>query len=150
MNDDLDDATILAYLEQLEQAEKELAKSSSSSTLPSSFSSTLSSGNKDTSVDDIFGVDTVLNRNFGFEFRGQQKEVILEALYGRDVGVYWSTGSGKSLCYLLPSLVNNKITIVISPMISLMQDQVRSFNLTIGRGQELAVFLGSGQVTAVL
>ena len=89
---------------------------------------------------DTFGLKDKLRQYYGYsDFRGDQEQVILEALYGRDVSIFWSTGSGKSLCYLLPSLVTGKVTIVISPLISLMQDQTRTFNNTVGQGtHELA------------
>ena len=69
-------------------------------------------------------------------------------LQGRDTCVFWSTGSGKSLCYQLPALATGKTAIVVSPLISLMRDQVTALNNTIGRpGQraDIATFLGSAQ-----
>lgn len=87
-----------------------------------------------------------LERYFGFsDFRPGQYDAVLSALQGRDVAVFWATGSGKSVCYLLPALVSNNVTIVVSPLISLMQDQCAAFNNTVGKGRELAVFLGSSQ-----
>ncbi|KAI5082682.1 hypothetical protein GOP47_0002425 [Adiantum capillus-veneris] len=62
---------------------------------------------------------------FGFRtFRPFQKEVIQKLLGGQDCLVVMATGSGKSLCYQLPPLISKKCAIVISPLISLMQDQV--------------------------
>jgi len=64
---------------------------------------------------------------FGFSsLRPLQKQVIDAFLNGRDVFVRASTGSGKSLCYQLPPLLLNKVTVVVSPLISLMEDQVKS------------------------
>ena len=45
-------------------------------------------------------------------------------LSGRDVAVFWATGKGKSLCYQVPALHTGKLVVVVSPLISLMNDQV--------------------------
>ncbi|MFN8423591.1 MAG: DNA helicase RecQ [Anaerolineae bacterium] len=67
----------------------------------------------------------VLRRVFGFDdFRGQQREVIDHVLGGGDALVVMPTGSGKSLCYQLPALVRDGVTVVVSPLIALMADQV--------------------------
>jgi len=67
----------------------------------------------------------VLRRVFGFaEFRGQQRAVIDRVLGGGDALVVMPTGSGKSLCYQLPALVRPGVTVVVSPLIALMADQV--------------------------
>jgi ATP-dependent DNA helicase RecQ len=66
-----------------------------------------------------------LRRWFGFEdFRPGQAEAVAAALAGRDALVVMPTGSGKSLCYQLPALMREDLTIVVSPLVSLMQDQV--------------------------
>ena len=75
----------------------------------------------------LYPSSQVLKKHWGFSaFRPQQQEVIDAALSGRDVLVVMATGSGKSICYQLPPLVNEKMAIVVSPLISLMEDQVRT------------------------
>ncbi len=66
-----------------------------------------------------------LRRLFGFEhFRPGQAEAVDAALADRDALVVMPTGSGKSLCYQLPALMRDDLTLVVSPLVSLMQDQV--------------------------
>src|SRR4051812_10342732 len=66
-----------------------------------------------------------LQEHFGFPgFRPGQREACEAAVAGRDVLVVMPTGAGKSLCYQLPALVRDDLTIVVSPLVSLMQDQV--------------------------
>jgi ATP-dependent DNA helicase RecQ len=68
---------------------------------------------------------TALNEWFGFErFRPGQEEAAAAALAGRDVLVVMPTGAGKSLCYQLPALIRPDLTVVVSPLVSLMADQV--------------------------
>ncbi|MFN2645786.1 MAG: DNA helicase RecQ [Burkholderiales bacterium] len=67
----------------------------------------------------------VLNEVFGYpEFRGHQAEVIEHVAVGGDALVLMPTGSGKSLCYQIPALLRDGVGVVVSPLISLMQDQV--------------------------
>jgi ATP-dependent DNA helicase RecQ len=81
-------------------------------------------------LQEIFGLD---------EFRPAQREVIEDVLSGRDVLCVMPTGAGKSLCYQLPAAVSGELTIVVSPLISLMEDQVQQL-----RDEDIpAVFLNS-------
>src|ERR1700728_1473991 len=67
-----------------------------------------------------------LKRIFGFdEFRTGQEAVVRDALAGRDVLALMPPGGGKSLCFQLPALLRPGVTLVVSPLIALMQDQVR-------------------------
>ena len=69
--------------------------------------------------------DGALRELFGHPgFRRGQREAVEAALAGRDVLVVMPTGSGKSLCYQLPALMRSDLTLVVSPLVSLMQDQV--------------------------
>ncbi len=68
-----------------------------------------------------------LRAHFGFaEFRPLQRETIEHLLGGGDALVLMPTGGGKSLCYQLPALIGDGLTLVVSPLIALMQDQVRA------------------------
>jgi len=82
-----------------------------------------------------------LKRHFGFDhFREGQEEVVEAVLAGEDAVVVMPTGSGKSLCYQLPALVLPGLTLVVSPLIALMKDQVEALRK---RFQVPATFVNS-------
>ena len=71
------------------------------------------------------GLRALLKAHFGYdEFRAHQEPVIANALAGRHSLVIMPTGGGKSLCYQLPALATEGLTLVVSPLIALMKDQV--------------------------
>src|SRR5271168_3773486 len=71
------------------------------------------------------GLLELLHRNFGFAaFRANQEEVCRAAIDGRDVLLVMPTDAGKSLCYQLPAIARGGTTLVVSPLIALMEDQV--------------------------
>lgn len=95
--------------------------------------------------------ERVLHEVFGYQqFRVGQQEVIEAALAGRDSLVIMPTGGGKSLCYQIPALVLEGVTLVISPLISLMKDQVDQLkangvaaecvNSTLAREELIAIY----------
>jgi len=78
---------------------------------------------------------TYLRKYFGYvSFQEGQEEIIRDVLRGNDVLGILKTGTGKSLCYQLPAVMFDGMTVVVSPLISLMIDQVReikAFHLSV-------------------
>ena len=73
----------------------------------------------------IDSLEKVLKHHFGYDqFRPNQRQIIEAALNNQDLLVIMPTGGGKSLCFQLPALIKKGVTVVVSPLIALMQDQV--------------------------
>ena len=72
-------------------------------------------------------LESALKKYFGYtSFRLGQQQIIEQALNNQDLLVVMPTGGGKSLCFQLPALLRKGLTVVVSPLIALMQDQVQS------------------------
>lgn len=84
----------------------------------------------------------VLDKYFGYKtFRSGQLEIIEDILNNKNVLAVLPTGAGKSICYQIPALIGDNFSIVISPLIALMKDQVDSLN----KNNEIAAFINSTQ-----
>jgi ATP-dependent DNA helicase RecQ len=93
-------------------------------------------------------IQQALESHFGFSsFREGQAEVIHEVLAGRDTLAVMPTGGGKSLCYQLPALLRDGVTLVISPLIALMHDQVEAM-AALGSGLGPEPLPGPGPVVS--
>src|SRR5215212_5655079 len=87
----------------------------------------------------------ILKHQFGYDsFRLHQEPAITAVLEGKDCVVLMPTGGGKSLCYQIPALMLDGVTVVISPLIALMKDQVDALR---ANGVEAAL-INSTQTTA--
>src|SRR5271166_7090294 len=76
-------------------------------------------------MSDLKTAQECLRKTFGFaDFRAGQDDIISAILDGRDVLAVMPTGGGKSLCYQLPALLKDGLTVVVSPLIALMRNQV--------------------------
>ena len=93
----------------------------------------------------------ILRQTFGYDqFRPGQEPVIGAILDGRDVLAIMPTGAGKSICYQVPALLLPGITLVISPLISLMQDQVKALNAAGIHAAYINSSLTEGQISRAL
>ena len=136
-DDNMDDVLASIDVDSMEQKAKK-RKVSLSTTTSSSLP-------RNASVATENDLRKTLNQVFGYtDFRQGQLEVIRAILQKRDVSVYWATGKGKSLCYQIPALHANQVAFVVSPLISLMQDQCHKLNAL--SEKPLATYLGSAQV----
>lgn len=90
----------------------------------------------------------ILKRVFGFDhFRGMQEHVVERVLAGQHTLAVMPTGAGKSLCYQLPAVIRDGTALVISPLIALMHDQIRSANAIGLRAASLTSADGDRQET---
>src|ERR1043165_462808 len=91
----------------------------------------------------------LLKQSFGFDsFRPLQEEIIRDALAYRNVFALLPTGAAKSLCFQLPALARPGLTVVISPLISLMKDQVDALTATGVSATFLNSTLTAGEIGA--
>lgn len=75
----------------------------------------------------LHSLEKALKHHFGYDsFRPGQRQIVEEALQNRDLLIIMPTGGGKSLCFQLPALLKPGLTVVVSPLIALMQDQVEA------------------------
>jgi ATP-dependent DNA helicase RecQ len=96
-------------------------------------------------------IHTVLRERFGMEnFRGQQEPVIRTLLLGKSALALFPTGAGKSLCYQLPALLFDGVTLVVSPLIALMKDQVESLQRRGIEAARIASTLADDEVADVI
>ena len=86
-------------------------------------------------------LEEALYHYFGYQsFREGQKETIQAVLDGKDTLSMLATGTGKSICYQLPTYLLKKPTIIVSPLVSLMQDQVEQLKVN---GEKRVIALNS-------
>ena len=96
-----------------------------------------------------FPID-ILQSRFGYDsFRPLQEEVISNVLEGTDSLVLMPTGGGKSLCYQIPGLMFDGVTLVVSPLIALMKDQVDALNANGIPARFINGTLSSSEIEAV-
>ncbi|MEY3084248.1 MAG: helicase RecQ [Bacteroidota bacterium] len=92
---------------------------------------------------DTLDLKSALRTYFGFDhFRGEQEKIILNVLSGKNTFVIMPTGGGKSMCYQLPSLLMSGTSIIVSPLIALMKNQVDAIR-NVSDDESVAHFLNS-------
>ncbi|HOW25666.1 MAG TPA: DNA helicase RecQ [Bacteroidales bacterium] len=105
----------------------------------------------ETTID--YSLHQLLKKFFGFDsFKGNQEAIIKNLLSGRNTFVIMPTGGGKSMCYQLPALIKDGTTIIISPLIALMKNQVdsiRNFGTETGIAHFLNSSLSKNEITQV-
>lgn len=102
-------------------------------------------------TDKSWDLRSKLKEFFGYEhFKGDQEQIIRHLISGKDAFVLMPTGGGKSLCYQLPALVMDGTAVVISPLISLMKNQVDAIRGFISENEGIAHFLNSSLSRAQL
>src|SRR5919202_4242545 len=93
----------------------------------------------------------VLRDTFGFErFRPGQEEVIKHLLAGRSAAAVFPTGGGKSLCYQLPALLLPGLTLVVSPLLALMKEQIDRLQSRAVAAERLDSTLTADETAAVM
>lgn len=96
-------------------------------------------------------MNTTLKKYFGYdEFRPLQREIIERVLAGKDCVALMPTGGGKSLCFQLPALLMDGLTIVVSPLISLMKDQVDALRMNGAPAEMINSTLTPAEIGAVV
>src|SRR5512135_3208353 len=102
-------------------------------------------------ADEAIQLRATLKKIFGFDsFRPLQEEIIHDALAGKDVFALLPTGGGKSLCFQLPAMARPGLTVVVSPLIALMKDQVDALQASGVPATFLNSSLGVGESRARL
>src|SRR6476646_9638408 len=115
--------------------------------------STASRPKKTAKAPSDFDIHVAAAEHFGFKgFKGRQEDAINSLLSGRDTFVIMPTGGGKSLCYQLPAMMLDGCTIIVSPLIALMKNQVdlvRGYNESDTVAHFLNSSLNKGQIKEV-